>query len=91
MQPVWLLYETKNNIRKCEMSSRTLVRIVMNKDEVIELMTEFLINMNRNQAVAMGMPLDEIENTVKMMEREFDRVNGLLYDLLAEYNVIQKY
>lgn len=63
----------------------------MNKEQAVELMTEFITDMNRQRAMASGMPLDQVEPALISMKQELDHVNGLIYDLLVQSGVINQY
>jgi hypothetical protein len=63
----------------------------MNREQVVETMTNFITDMNRQKALAMGMPLDQVEPALLSMKQELDHVNGLIYDLLVQSGVINEY
>lgn len=61
----------------------------MYRDEVVEIMTNYINNMNRKHAENMLMPIEQIDEMEKESIPEFNRVNGELYDLLVEYGIIK--
>lgn len=61
----------------------------MYRDEVVEIMTNYLNNMNRKHAEDMLVPIEQIEEMEQGTTPDFNRVNGELYDLLVEYGVIK--
>lgn len=64
----------------------------MNKrEQAVELMTEFIMDMNRQKALAMGMPLDQVEPALSAMSPELTYVNGLIYDVLVQSGYINEY
>ena len=56
----------------------------MNKEQVVELMTETIINLNIGLAKQKEMPQDEIDQMVEISRPQFRVVNGILYDVLKE-------
>lgn len=80
---MWLFYEIKNNIKTSEMSNREMVSN-MNREEVIELMTETILNLNIGLARQNNMPEDEIDKMAENAKPQFRVVNGILYDVLKE-------
>ena len=60
----------------------------MNKENVVNLMTEYINEMNRDHGYKAGMPVDEIEAAVAHAIPEIQRVHGELYDLLVSKGVI---
>lgn len=83
---MWLFYEIKNNIKTSEMSNREMVSN-MNREEVIELMTETILNLNIGLARQNNMPEDEIDKMAENAKPQFRVVNGILYDVLKENGV----
>jgi|LauGreDrversion4_2_1035121.scaffolds.fasta_scaffold2544866_2 hypothetical protein len=64
----------------------------MNKrEQAVELMTEFIMDMNRQRAVASGMPLDQVEPALSGMVPELNHVNGLIYDVLVQSGYISEH
>ncbi len=61
----------------------------MNKEQVVQLMTEFINEMNRSAGYQGGMPIQQLEEFISSSTPELSRVNGLLYDLLVEYGIIR--
>ena len=62
-----------------------------NREQAVELMTEFIMDMNRQKAFAMGMPLDQVEPALLAMANELNHVNGLIYDVLVQSGYINEY
>jgi hypothetical protein len=60
----------------------------MKREQVVEIMTEFITDMNRQRAIASGMPLDQVEPALLAMQNELNTVNGLIYDTLVEHGII---
>lgn len=56
----------------------------MNKEQVVELMTETIINLNIGLAKQKEMPQEEIDQMVEISRPQFRVVNGILYDVLKE-------
>lgn len=56
----------------------------MTKDEIIAVMTDTINKMNREQAWQNGVPSDQVEQVISQMQPELNRVNGIVYDKLAE-------
>lgn len=86
MPEMWLFYEVEDKIAQCFLSRRKMVS--MNKEKVVELMTEYINEMNRDHGYKAGMPVDEIEHAVATAAPEIARVHGELYDLLVQKGVI---
>jgi hypothetical protein len=61
----------------------------MRKDEVVALMTKVINDMNRQRGIEIGAPLDQIDEMEQMGTPEFNRVNGLIYDMLVEYGIVR--
>lgn len=60
----------------------------MYREEVIELMTKTIEDMNRDIAESQFVPSDQVEAILSQARPELMRVNGLLYDTLVENGVI---
>jgi hypothetical protein len=60
----------------------------MLRDEVIELMTNVINKMNREMGAQHNIPSDILEQQIITQKPQLDYVNGLLYDQLFEYGVI---
>lgn len=60
----------------------------MLRDEVIELMTNVINKMNRETGAQHNIPHDVLEQQIVAQKSQLDYVNGLLYDTLLEYGVI---
>jgi predicted XRE-type DNA-binding protein len=56
----------------------------MDKEQVVELMTETIINLNIGLAKQKEMPQDQIDQMVEISRPQFKVVNGILYDVLKE-------
>lgn len=60
----------------------------MLRDEVIELMTNVINKMNREMGLQHNIPADVLEQQIIAQKEQLDYVNGLLYDQLFEYGII---
>jgi hypothetical protein len=60
----------------------------MLRDEVIELMTNVINKMNREMGAQHNIPSDILEQQIITQKPQLDYVNGLLYDQLFDYGVI---
>jgi hypothetical protein len=60
----------------------------MLRDEVVELMTNVVNKMNREVGSQHNIPADVLEQQIIAQKEQLDYVNGLLYDELIEYGVI---
>lgn len=78
-----LLYETKVNPQTSKMSYREMVSN-MEKEQVVALMTETIINLNVGLAQQNNVPQDQIDQMVELSTPQFNTLNGLLYDVLKE-------
>jgi len=56
----------------------------MDKEQVVELMTETIINLNIGLAKQKEMPQEEIDQMAEISRPQFRVVNGILYDVLKE-------
>ena len=63
--------------------------MVMYRQEVIDLMTNAINDMNRRRGTEAGLRADEVEQAIGMMSQELNNVNALLYDLLVDNGVIK--
>lgn len=61
----------------------------MYRQEVIDLMTSAINDMNRKRGIEMGIREDELDQAIGAMSQELNNVNALLYDLLVENGVIR--
>lgn len=61
----------------------------MYRQEVIDLMTNAINDMNRRRGTEAGLRADEVEQAIGMMSQELNNVNALLYDLLVDNGVIK--
>jgi hypothetical protein len=60
----------------------------MYRDEVIQMMTDFVDNYNRGNAKTIGMSEFEVEVYIRDNAYQLKYMNGLLYDLLKDNGVI---
>ena len=60
----------------------------MLRDEVIELMTNVINKMNREMGAQHNIPSDVLEQQIITQKPQLDYVNGLLFDTLVEYGMI---
>lgn len=56
----------------------------MEKEQVVALMTETIINLNVGLAQQNNVPQDQIDQMVELSTPQFNTLNGLLYDVLKE-------
>ena len=61
----------------------------MYRQEVIDLMTNAINDMNRQRGIDSGLRADEIDQAISMMSQELNNVNALLYDLLVDNGIIR--
>ena len=60
----------------------------MDKEQVVELMTETILNLNIGLAQQNNMPQDQIDQMAEIAKPQFRTVNGILYDVLKENGVL---
>jgi hypothetical protein len=60
----------------------------MLRDEVVNVMTEVINNMNREMGAQHNVPSDVLEQQIITQKEQLNYVNGLLYDTLLEYGII---
>lgn len=60
----------------------------MLREEVVALMTEIINKMNREMGMQHNIPSDALEEQIRNQKTQLDYVNGLLYDTLQEYGLI---
>lgn len=60
----------------------------MLRDEVVQLMSDFVDNMNRQMAIQQSVPSDQVEQALSQQRPQLMYVNGLLFDLLVEHGYI---
>jgi hypothetical protein len=60
----------------------------MLREEVVALMTEIINKMNREMGLQHNIPSDTLEEQIRNQKTQLDYVNGLLYDSLQEYGLI---
>ena len=58
------------------------------RQEVVDLMTNAIENMNRQMAIQQNAPSDQVEQAISQQKPQLMYVNGMLYDLLVENGVI---
>ena len=63
--------------------------MVMYRQEVIELMTNAINDMNRRRGTEAGLREEEVDQAINMMLPELNNVNALLYDLLVDNGIIK--
>jgi hypothetical protein len=63
-------------------------KMVMNREDVVNIMTDVVNEMNRQMAWSQGIPSDQVEDVLKKQKGELDRVNGLIYDRLKLRGII---
>jgi hypothetical protein len=60
----------------------------MLRDEVVNVMTEVINKMNREMGAQHNVPSDVLEQQIITQKEQLNYVNGLLYDTLLEYGII---
>lgn len=60
----------------------------MRREEAIDIMSKVVLDMNRQMGEQQGVPQQQIDLTLNSMKDELDKVNGLIFDALYEYGVI---
>jgi hypothetical protein len=58
------------------------------RQEVVDLMTNAIENMNRQMAIQQNAPSDQVEQAISQQKPQLMYVNGMLYDLLVENGII---
>ena len=58
------------------------------KDEVVEMMTNYINAMNREALFRMSATEEQVAAAIEQMQADLVRVNGELYDMLKENGVI---
>lgn len=61
----------------------------MDRENVIDMMTDVVIKLNREIAAQQNVKEDTIEDFINMSIPQFKYVNGLLYDLLDNNGLIK--
>ena len=61
------------------------------RQEVVDIMTNAIENMNRQMAVQQNVPSDQVEQAISQGKPQLMYVNGMLYDLLVDNGVICKH
>jgi hypothetical protein len=61
----------------------------MDRENVIDMMTDVVIKLNREIAAQQNVKEDTIEDFINMSTPQFKYVNGLLYDLLDSNGLIK--
>lgn len=61
----------------------------MYKSEVVEMMTNYINDMNRSLASSSGMDPQQVESMIQQNQPQLVHVNGLLFDLLREKGLLQ--
>lgn len=63
------------------------MRAEQNKDGVVRIMTNCVVEMNRQQGYAAGMPVPQIEMLIEQSIPELNRVNRLVLEELIKHGV----
>lgn len=58
------------------------------REEVIDIMTNAVNEMNVKIMEEMGAPLEQVNEFIVNMEPELRRVNGMLFDTLKDHGII---
>lgn len=62
---------------------------VVNREDVVKMMTDYVEGMNRQLASSHGMDSNQIEIIINQARPELTRVNGELFDLLNSRGIIK--
>lgn len=81
-----MFYEAEKHSKTGTLSSREMVS--MNKNEVVGLMTDFIVKVNIDMAMQQGIPDDRIDFIIDDMLPSLNTINADLYDLLVDNGVI---
>lgn len=60
----------------------------MRREDAINVMTNVVLDMNKEMGTQQGIPQQQIDNTLAQMKPELDKVNGMLFDALYEHGII---
>jgi hypothetical protein len=60
----------------------------MLRDEVVALMSETINKMNLDIGRQHNIPIDVLNQQIEQQKPQLDHVNGMLYDVLLEYGII---
>lgn len=60
----------------------------MEKQDVVDIMTKVVMDLNKQLAEHNEVPLEEIEEMLASIKETTDAVNGLVYETLKEAGVI---
>ena len=58
------------------------------KSEVVQIMTDTIVEMNRQMGIQQGVPSEQVQKMIDDSYTQLMMVNGLLYDKLKEIGVI---
>jgi len=87
MSTVWLLYETKVYIKTGLVPFREMVS--MEKEKVVEMMTNFVINLNREEMAKTGqLNQTQIDQMIQQVTESIYMINSKIYDLLDDNGII---
>jgi transcriptional/translational regulatory protein YebC/TACO1 len=56
----------------------------MEKEQVVELMTETIINLNVSLAKQNNVPQEQIDQMIELSTPQFNTLNSIVYDVLKE-------
>lgn len=60
----------------------------MEKEQVVDIMTNVIMDLNRQLAEHNEVPLDQVEEMLASIKETTDVINGVVYDKLKEAGVI---
>jgi|AntAceMinimDraft_6_1070360.scaffolds.fasta_scaffold00030_72 hypothetical protein len=62
----------------------------MNREAVIDEMSDAINKMNKEIAWSNGVPADQVDEVISAMQGELRHGNGLIYDKLVELGLIKE-
>lgn len=87
MSTVRLLYEIKVNIETSALSFREMVR-GMNKIEIVTLMTDHMMDLNREAGAIAGFDAAEYSKQIEALYPNIYAINNSVFDLLKSKGLI---
>lgn len=91
MQKMWLFYEVKDNPNTSKMSNWEVVKMSstgMYKSEVIKIMTDAVIDMQRQAGRQVGASEKEIQKMVDDNYMNINMMNNIIYDKLKDLGLL---
>ena len=87
MSTVWLLYEIKVYIETSTLPVREMVR-GMNKIEIVTLMTDHMMDINRKAGAIAGFNAEEYNKQIEALYPNIYSINNSVFDLLKSKGLI---